>query len=656
MPSLQMPNNNRADWWMYPDVFNFKLIKEEYQQHWSMLKSSIHYLVTKDMLLKSVNWNMHTWKQIKAGVGYAEDHCHPVRIQMAMQKLLYFGYLNGFNHMKTVNLSPEFLKVYPLSVDFLTACQQPRNNNSSSVLQDALITFYNENSAVLRGWNHAMPLKVEHSFGDSYLTGDSLETFARLDPQNPTLDACQDLSIKHTLPGSVLRELLIEEKMKKLINNMDEMQNKTVENDYKLALAALYRDTEILLVFRPSLLDENSSFFVRLYFLMAEQTPFDNEADYYNKAYAIIKKLDNDLAFPYLKKYFLNNDSAYSVIEKNDELLSNWLKHMYAEVVTYPKNMDNRTIGYRILTDKPTLIEDQDLTVYIDMALLKNANAQAIKLIERLYLINHGLAFQYLNDNLELVQMLPDDNELRRSFAEKVASQPTFTMNVFKLYNEPFRLFAHTKSTVLGLAKRLDPSIEDHSETAASFRFAEQVRKLEWDSAWKNFADRQQKNLPVSEFKQQDKAALAKYFCTQATVYSEKADQFKSMPEGLVEAGKNYYQSIDVLISAIKLHDTQECRFKLNRHCRLLMDVLLSQQPKSKNNYNETVELLTLIQDNPCKEKDQDLARTLVRLKIYFNSELTSSPSPTLPFLQPETKESLGQNDISSDRRFASMV
>ena len=435
---------------MYPDVFCFAFTNEQYQQHWAAIKSSNHYLVLNDMHLKPVGWKKHAWEQLKAGLGYTEDKVHSVRIQMAMQKLLYFGYLNGFNSNETVAFSPEFLTVYPLSEDFREACHQPRNNHRSLMLQQSLMAFYDNNSEMLRGWNHTMPHLVDEYFGKSYVTGDrsddNLCTFAQLDPQQPPLGGCMELDLNRTLPNSTLRELLIGNKMNELQISLDDIILQTSTNKtyyYRENLTELKLKAERLLAFQPSLSHERSSFFVRLYVFLAERLAlFDNEAEYYGKAFSIIKLMDNPTAIVHLNDCFLENDKAYSVIEKESMLLEAWLEHLYSDVVSNPEHQLCSIKGYRILTDKPMLIKAEHLTLFAQIASQYDAQEDAALTV--------GWALAQQHHTAPIVG--PRPNLLDMDDSELTANRPA-------PFIEPLSFFARTTSAVFDFAKRLSPTM-----------------------------------------------------------------------------------------------------------------------------------------------------------------------------------------------------
>jgi len=173
-PKQNPPTTMRSSaYWMYPDIFDCAFTQPEYQRYWEQLKQASPYTVVDQMLPKQVTFQQHTWKHLKSWLGYT-NYSHPARIQMALQKILYFGYLYGLNIEEIVSFSPAFLIRYPIANDFIQACQKERNNETSAFLQEALVTFYNQHIDDLKGRNNDPAHKTNNVFyfgKSSHLTG-----------------------------------------------------------------------------------------------------------------------------------------------------------------------------------------------------------------------------------------------------------------------------------------------------------------------------------------------------------------------------------------------------------------------------------------------------------------------------------------------------
>lgn len=211
--SLECPKNNRKSWWMYPDIFSIAFTAEAYYKHWSRLQLSKRMTITGMLPIPA--------KQ--KYFGFSSETIHPIKMKMAIQKLLYFGYLNGFNCPEKIDFSMKIMETYNLSSTFLMECQKTRNNVSSGLLQNELMEFYKENAKILMDDMDIPP--VIAYFGESYLIVDEtqafdsavklfdnsereIQTFIQLDPQEPPLNVERYICIHDTLPGTTLRELL----------------------------------------------------------------------------------------------------------------------------------------------------------------------------------------------------------------------------------------------------------------------------------------------------------------------------------------------------------------------------------------------------------------------------------------------------------------
>lgn len=398
--SLPMPEDNQfAGWWLYPDTFSYDFTADQYRQCWERIKLSSYHKIKEGMLPVPISAEKAATMQFKSWFG-GSLNADLARVQMAMMKLLYYGYLHGYNTPDTVNFSEQFLAKYSCLSNF-SICQLPRNNSNSRLLQSQLVMFYNQHSDVLRGYHRDMPASFSGYFGKSYAGDSSPEYFVRLDPQHPEIGDCLHIRPGKALAGSALQELLIRHRLARL----EDLLNREDHRHDICELLQARHDVADLLSIRMDLAITEGWLFVRLYFLLAKTVAvFDDERDYYARAWWIVKCLPKDIAaFHYMNEFFLEHDVACSVMGKDDDLRFRWLHHLYSRVVSglnHPKRME---MGLRILKEDPAIVGNENLIMFCDIALEKGETGLANALIKRLFQVRPDAAQQYLIANNELI-------------------------------------------------------------------------------------------------------------------------------------------------------------------------------------------------------------------------------------------------------------
>ncbi len=142
----------QPDWKMYPDVFQYKFDdKKAYERNWNSLQKPQGFLFSDGMSVKRVPWYQYAWEKIKGWFRYT-DHCDSKRVGMALQKILYFGYIHGLNQSLTP--SDEIKRALPAG--YFSLSQQAISPENSLHLQKHLELSYQAITGVTR------------LFGDTY--------------------------------------------------------------------------------------------------------------------------------------------------------------------------------------------------------------------------------------------------------------------------------------------------------------------------------------------------------------------------------------------------------------------------------------------------------------------------------------------------------
>jgi hypothetical protein len=175
-PDSQAISSLKHKWQMYPDVFTYGFSQKEYHEHWESLKDS-RYWIVDGMLPVNVSAARYYWEYVTGNLGSwfgFENRCDAQNVRMAAMKLLYFGYLNGFNGALDTS-NTRFFHSLGLDETYLQYCKKPCSNDYSSSLQARLIQNYNKLD---------LPnLPSNYYFGSAYARYNNFENLAKLDPQ-----------------------------------------------------------------------------------------------------------------------------------------------------------------------------------------------------------------------------------------------------------------------------------------------------------------------------------------------------------------------------------------------------------------------------------------------------------------------------------------
>jgi hypothetical protein len=123
----------------YPDIIPFQHSNTQYSQHWSTLTTS-KYIYTNGYIIEPTNWFMYAFQSFKGWFGF-DNHCQKEKIQFSLEKLVYYGYLQGYDQSVVRQMH-----YYPLPADYLDLVDtnvQAKNPITTNTLQHRLIRDYN---------------------------------------------------------------------------------------------------------------------------------------------------------------------------------------------------------------------------------------------------------------------------------------------------------------------------------------------------------------------------------------------------------------------------------------------------------------------------------------------------------------------------------
>lgn len=164
----------------YPDVILYNFKQFEFSEHWQQLFNS-KFLYAEGSEIKTTNWFMYSLQTLKGWFGF-ENFCHPKRITYCLDKLVYYGYTQGYFLDGIKNL-----KSYPLSFNTTSLAIHHYNDKTTEQFQNELITSYLTSKQYLPAeiFNHTGNSKPR--FGQSWLDIGALELVPLLDPQDSEL-------------------------------------------------------------------------------------------------------------------------------------------------------------------------------------------------------------------------------------------------------------------------------------------------------------------------------------------------------------------------------------------------------------------------------------------------------------------------------------
>ncbi|MFJ1267499.1 hypothetical protein ACD661_02890 [Legionella lytica] len=163
----------------YPDILPFQHNKAQYFQHWSSLATS-KYIYTNGYVIEPTNWFMYAFQSFKGWLGL-DNHCQKEKIQFSLEKLAYYGYLQGYDQSVARQMNH-----YSLPADYLDLVDtniQPKNRKTTNIIQLRLIQDYNSLVAQFS----SDYLTTSYAFGQKLYKLNLPEEIPLLDPQNEGL-------------------------------------------------------------------------------------------------------------------------------------------------------------------------------------------------------------------------------------------------------------------------------------------------------------------------------------------------------------------------------------------------------------------------------------------------------------------------------------
>lgn len=171
----------------FPDVIPYDYKDQSaFLQDWNKLLQHANndgYFYVDEHVIKPVSRWRNGWERFKANFGFT-NHCSKERVEMALQKLGYYGYVNNFfdqaNHLQSL---PSFLPQ-----KFSDILYQPKTKQNLALLQTCLIESYQLRAINLQPtfWTRLFPNQDFHfpyPQGINFLFGDSIIYAANLAQQ-----------------------------------------------------------------------------------------------------------------------------------------------------------------------------------------------------------------------------------------------------------------------------------------------------------------------------------------------------------------------------------------------------------------------------------------------------------------------------------------
>ncbi len=167
----------------FPDTLFYKHDTIQYQQKIARLAEA-SYFYSDGYSLRTANIFRYLFESVKGWLGFS-NHCQQEKVQLALRKFVYYGYLQGYSQPQAQ------LQNLGIDSDYLNLVSRPRTNENSQQIQNKLIQFYveNESNFEISTLNYLPQLSQYYTFG-SILAHLGLETeIPIIDPQNEQLIA-----------------------------------------------------------------------------------------------------------------------------------------------------------------------------------------------------------------------------------------------------------------------------------------------------------------------------------------------------------------------------------------------------------------------------------------------------------------------------------
>lgn len=625
--------------YFYPDVLDYDFNQEQYKTAWQMLKREKGgYLAVERGQLVRVSWFRYQFERFK-GWFYFDNECHWAKVQMAAQKLAYFGYLNGFNQNGVLDVISDWdVKFQPTQL-FTNECKKPRSKSSSTILQDLLVTFYKTNSLHLNRLQTQRDLQLAQSddfrFGDTYYRSKDFVPMFNLDVQNEVLiqHVCNGISknnyvfyAEKTLENSVFRTECINFRLSEIqkqyirCNEMVKQQSSSqslstrVSNIISLSfnrsklppldlLEKLHNEVVALGKLDVGCKRRHIQFFINLKLDLIEQQP-TQKITHYRAFYQLISEdCPPPTCYEYMRDYFLEQD-GFNILDLQSDFVQKWGEYLFS--VPMDSAFENK-YRYQLAQIRPDLILEDSLPRYIDRCLAVPDYSLAMKLIERLFACNtkNIRVFSYLDRCESLQTLLVQNSSLSKAYAVNMLEPSTrFSSSIFSAKKR------HYQAAVLH-------SDIFYQEAAPHF-FRDYVQEERWTEASALLERRQAAGLPLKNIAVEDRKKFADHLIDEGEDFYNSGKGY--LANDLSKAEQLYRDSLAKMERAAQVESDEKYLYQVKVHRRLLAQVLIKQ-----NKLQDALKILESIESIACSETDDYFAECYIgalekRIAVLHNA------------------------------------
>ncbi|CAM2923060.1 hypothetical protein [Legionella worsleiensis] len=120
-----------------PDFIIYDMDLNQYRRFWDKIKKHPkNQLYTDGIHVRPVNWLQSLFQSFKGWLGF-ENHCQADKVELALAKIAYSGYLKNIHQEYPLHSNPPII-----SAQFEKLINSPRTNECSAQLQKMLMDYY----------------------------------------------------------------------------------------------------------------------------------------------------------------------------------------------------------------------------------------------------------------------------------------------------------------------------------------------------------------------------------------------------------------------------------------------------------------------------------------------------------------------------------
>lgn len=625
--------------YFYPDVLDYHYDLTMYRAEWKKLSQEQGgYLIVENGQLNRVGWLRFAWESVKGWFGFLgfNNHCHPAKIKMAAQKLLYYGYLNEFNQESPLEVMEGWDDACRPDQGYITNSKENRSDQISHLLQQQLVAFYQDNARALQALNtftDYLPLPHkdhDYIFGNTYAVAGDIISLVHLDVQNEPFIRRIISKLQtgeSTLPGSACRRIYINHIFATIREQFEEILRVrstssgfmssvsrlfSTQRDDCLVLEGLHCKAETTRVLWPELIKNHTDILIKLKLEWAHQLKEGHDKlkrkELYNDAYKIIEGLpDKARVNEYLLRYFYDDDS-FATLPIHFEVVQAWGEHLFSVVLQTCNTLDTQTrCSYRIAQIRPDIIPLPSLTAFIERCLRVQDYHLTVELIERLSENNMPRAVKFLKDyRQKLYPHMKPNTPLSKAYARELVNDAQNTSTLMSF-------FSNSTKTNYDIAALLDSTIANHE--AAAYFFEKYVHDKQWDMALQLIEVRKQQKLAIDELPIAARKILAHHYWVEGERLWEQGSAIRD--DNFSEAEIDYRQSLRMKETAAFVLDSDNNLHAVNVHLRLLAQCMVdgdeAHHGLSLPRLDEALGYLARIDNTICTQKDEDLGAVYIR-------------------------------------------